>query len=77
MSVLRIIFTVLSALCLAALLPAGTFGGLPYALACAGGAGLFFLLMLLCKKLQSKKEPQEPQADFLSNDPSDKNGEEN
>ena len=52
MIVLQIIFTILSALCLAALLPAGTFGGMPYFLVCAGGAGVFFLLVLLCKKLE-------------------------
>ena len=70
MSVLRIIFTILSAVCLAALLPAGTFGGMPYVFVCAGGAGLFFLLMLLCKKIQDKKQPQEPTPDFLNPNPS-------
>ena len=68
MVTLRIIFTILSAICLAALLPAGTFGGMPYFLACAGGAGVFFLLVLLCKRLQSKNEPQEQPRDFLNND---------
>ena len=66
MVVLRIIFTILSALFLAALLPAGTFGGMPYVLICAGGAGVFFLLVLLCKKLEKGKEPKEPTPDFLN-----------
>ena len=66
MVVLQIIFTILSALCLAALLPAGTFGGMPYVLICAGGAGVFFLLVLLCKKLKKGKEPKEPTPDFLN-----------
>ena len=69
---LRIIFTILSALCLAALLPAGTFGGLPYVLSLAGAAALFFVLMLLCKNAQSKKESNEPKPDFINSSQSDK-----
>ena len=76
MAVLRIIFTILSALCLAAILPAGTFGGMPYVLICAGGAGVFFLLMLLCKKWQDKKKPQQPEPDFLNPSNPSKNEEE-
>lgn len=66
MVVLQIIFTILSALCLALLLPAGTFGGMPYVLICAGASIVFFLLVLLCKKIQSAKEPKEPTPDFLN-----------
>ena len=78
MKVLRIIFTILSALCLAAILPAGTFGGLPHALICAAGAGVFFLFVLLFKKLQEKKSPNEPEPDFLNteNKPDDENKQE-
>ena len=78
MKVLRIIFTILSALCLAAILPAGTFGGLPHALICAVGAGVFFLFVLLFKKLHEKKSPNEPEPDFLNteNKPDDENKEE-
>ncbi len=65
MKKLRILFTVLSALCLACLLPAGTLGGLPCFLSFAGAAALFFLLMLLCKRSQNKDQPPEP--DFLQN----------
>ena len=68
MLVLQIIFTVLAALCLGAILPAGTFGGLTYVLACAGGAGFFFVLMLLCKKIRSKNQPQEKEPDFINPD---------
>ena len=56
----------LAALCLGAILPAGTFGGLTYVFICAGGAGFFFVLMLLCKKIRSKNQPQEPVADFIN-----------
>ena len=76
MTVLRIIFTILSALCLAAILPAGTFGGLPHALICAAGAGVFFLFVLLFKKLQEKKNPQNPEPDFLNADAQKENKEE-
>ena len=68
MVTLRIIFTILSALCLAVLLPAGTFGGMPYFLACAGASIVFFLLVLLCKKIETNKEPKEPTPDFLNPD---------
>ena len=77
MLVLQIIFTVLAALCLAAILPAGTFGGLTYVFICAGGAGVFFALMLLCKKIRSKKEPKEETPDFITasqKNSTDKNG---
>ena len=76
MLVLQIIFTVLSALCLFALLPAGTFGGLPYFLSFAGAAIIFFLLMLLCKKIRTKKEPQENEPDFLNPNTSNENSQE-
>ena len=76
MTVLRIIFTILSALCLAAILPAGTFGGLPHALICAAGAGVFFLFVLLFKKLQEKKNPQKTEPDFLNADAQKENKEE-
>jgi len=66
MAILRIIFTVLSALCLAALLPAGTFGGLPYFFAFAAGAGIFFLLVLLLRHIEKKKQPLDSTPDFLN-----------
>lgn len=68
----RILFTVLSALCLVCLLPAGTLGGLPYFLSFAGAAALFYLLMLLCKRSQSKDQPPDP--DFLQNTSDKKSG---
>ena len=54
---LRIILTILSALCAAAVLPIGTFFDLPWAIATALGGVLFFLLMLLVKQEQEKREP--------------------
>jgi Na+/proline symporter len=76
MATLRIIFTILSALCLAAILPAGTFGGLFYVFICAGGAGVFFLLMLFCKRIHEGKEPKEKTPDFLNSDEKSENSEE-
>ena len=55
---LRILFTILSAVCLAALLPLGTFLGLAGFIPCALLAAIFFLLMMLCKQEQEKREPQ-------------------
>ena len=56
---LRIIFTVLSAICLAAALPVGAFLDLYWALGAVAAAGVFFFLMLICKQEQEKREPQE------------------
>ncbi len=66
---LRIFFTVLSALCLVAILPAAVWGGPFWFAVCGCAALLFFGLMLLCKQSQEKQEreknPPEPQADYL------------
>ena len=65
---LRIVFTVLAALCLAVALPIGTFFGLGWAGLCGFSALLFFGLMLLCKQSQEfqaqKQQPKTP--DFFS-----------
>ena len=66
---LRIMFTVLAALCVAAALPIGTFFGLGWAGLCGLSALLFFGLMLLCKQnqeLQEKKEQPTTNYDFFS-----------
>ncbi len=65
---LRIIFTILAALCLVAIIPAGFLGGFPWFGVFAGGALLFFALMLLCKQSQLKQEHKDdpPEADFLN-----------
>ena len=57
---LRLVFTVLSAICIAAVLPIGAFLDLTWALITAAGAFIFFLLMMLCKQEQEKREPLEP-----------------
>jgi succinate-acetate transporter protein len=63
---LRIIFTVLAAVCLTLVLPIGAFGGLIGAIAAAAAAGVFFLLMLIFKQEQEKREnPPSEEPDFL------------
>ena len=61
---LRVIFTVLSAICLAAAIPLGFAFDLVGVLSAGLGALLFFGLMLLCKQSQEKGEqadkPDEP-----------------
>ena len=60
---LRIVFTILSAICVLAIFPVGAILNFTWAFITALGAGLFYLLMLICKKRQefsegkSKDEP--------------------
>ncbi len=66
---LRIIFTILSAICLAALAPLGFWLGAVGALGAGLGAALFFGLMLLCKQSQENNEnksPTEKEPDFFT-----------
>ena len=64
---LRIICTVASAVCLAALLPAGAFGDLPWVIGVGIGAAFFFAAMLFCKRKQEEQEnPPQQQPDFLA-----------
>ena len=53
---LRIIFTILSAICIAAVLPIGAFLNLTWAIVTALAAFLLYLLMLTCKQAQEKQE---------------------
>ena len=53
---LRIFFTILSALCAAIALPAGTFFGFIGAILFALGAFAFFLIMLFFKQKQELQE---------------------
>lgn len=65
---LRIIFTILSAICVAAVFPIGFIFDLVPAIVCAGVAALFFLIMLFFKKKQETQEnPPEKRndADFF------------
>ena len=53
----------LSALCLIALLPMGTFFGLSAFIPTALLAAIFFFLMLFCKQEQEKREPEQEDED--------------
>lgn len=55
---LRIIFTVISAVFVAAVLPVGAWLGFIPAIACAAAAATCYVLMLLFKQEQLKREPQ-------------------
>jgi hypothetical protein len=74
---LRIIFTLLAATCLVAVVPIGTFLGLGWAGWTAVGAGACFIFMLLCKQeeeIRAKKNKNKPpETDFLSASSADKN----
>ena len=59
MKTLRILFTILSAVCLAALPLVGIFGGMDFVAIPLLGAGVFFLLMLFCKNKQEQQEERE------------------
>ena len=63
LSVLQIIFTILSALCIAIIIPVGTFFGFNNCVFCVLGACVFFVLMLLCKNKREQNAPttEEPQ----------------
>ncbi len=56
---LRILFTILAALFAAAVLPVGTWAGLVWAIAYAVAAGICFVVMLIFKQEQEKREPLE------------------
>ena len=70
----RILFTILSAICLAVAIPATALFGWQYLGIFGGGAILFFFAMLLCKQSHEKQEkknnPDEP--DFLNTEKKDK-----
>ncbi len=67
---LRILFTVLSALCVLPVVFLGIYAGILWALLCALAAAAFFGLAALCKHLQErqeeKKTPPAPVGDFFS-----------
>jgi hypothetical protein len=70
MKTLRILFTILCAICLAVAMPLGTFFDWLWALPCLLLAGVFFMLMWICKGAQENQErkqnPPKPQGDYLS-----------
>ena len=65
---LRIFFTILAAICLAAILPASAFWSWVGVVICAVGAGFFYVLMLMCKDAQEKQEKKDEPApaDFFN-----------
>ena len=64
---LRIIFTILSALCLAVVIPMTAFLGWAWLGVFGGGAAVFFFAMLICKQAQENADPlhKEDEADFI------------
>lgn len=56
---LRIIFTILSAICAGFALLIGTWFNLTWAIITAIAGVAFFILMLICKQEQEKREPIE------------------
>ena len=56
---LRILFTILSALCVATALTAGALWGFVWTILLGLGALLFFMLMLTCKRAQEQQEAKE------------------
>lgn len=63
---LRILFTILAALCVAAVVPVGTFFGMIGAMICVVLGIMFFSIMLGFKNAQERKEnPPEERPDFL------------
>ena len=68
MGYLRIIFTILSAICIAGLIPLGMFFGWQGVAYCFFGALLFFALMLFCKQSQALKSLREGNDESTSAD---------
>ena len=65
---LRIIFTILSVICLAVIITAAVWLGPIWLGVFGGGAALFFVAMLLCKQAQESADPlhKEDEADFIT-----------
>ncbi len=69
---LRILFTVLTALCLAAIGPIAVWFGWVWFFAVGGLTAIFWLLMLVCKQKQEEaeaakeKKEEEPPHDFFN-----------
>ena len=74
---LRILFTLLSALCVAAIVPLGALLGWGYAAWGLLGAFLFFGLMLLCKQSQESQEEKEKKEETNATETDESGQEEN
>lgn len=59
----QILFTILGALCLAAVLPVGTFFSWIWAMVCIFGAVMFYMLMRLCKQANALRANTDNQKD--------------
>ena len=73
---LRIIFTILSAIFAAAVLPVGAWLGLIPAIACAAAAGICFVVMLFFKQEQLKRESEATQTEESSEKTSEEKSDE-
>ena len=62
---LQIAFTILSAICIALVLPLGVWLGFGYAIALALGAVMFFMFMKLCKQTREFREKTNAPQDKL------------
>ncbi len=60
---LRVLFTILCALCLAAIIPVAVWGGWFWLAVVGGAALLFFAAMLLCKQSQERAEENAKEKD--------------
>ena len=75
---LRIVFTILSALCLAFALTAGAIWGFTLTILLGLGALLFFMSMLVCKHAQEEQERKaEEDKKFINYNPEEPSNEEN
>ena len=71
---LRIVFTVIAALCVAAIFPVGTLLHWIWAIGLAVVAVICTCLMLFCKrKMEEQEQKENPEPDFFT--PKDENGE--
>ena len=66
---LQIALTILSAICVALVLPLGVWLGFGYAIGIALAALMFFMLMLLCKQTREFREKTDEQAEKTNDNP--------
>ena len=66
--ILRITFTIISALFIAAVIPVGAALGWDYAVYCVLGACAFFVLMLICKQAQEKEQENKTENEQLKDE---------
>ena len=66
---LQIALTILSALCIALVIPLGSWLGLGWAIGLALAAVMFFMLMKLCKQTLQFREKTDEQAEKTDDNP--------